>query len=193
MNGKFSFTGSGELRVRSGGRALVASGDAISIGNRVFRLAEVDRVAYHAAARINQASYSIGLAAGDAKSRFAFDAFRRGTEFDDARETWRRLVELLETTACPRIAHTAVRAISAGETVKFGGSLSPRLDADAEGLRRYELFAKKVPWPEITEVDMREGQVRVWTSGCVKPAIAVGMFGWNAVVLPRVAAVIGRG
>ena len=97
MNGKFSFTGSGELRVRSGGRALVASGGAISIGDRVFRLAEVDRVAYHAAARINQASYSIGLAVGDAKSRFAF---RRGTEFDDARETWRRLVELLEAAVC---------------------------------------------------------------------------------------------
>ena len=193
MSGKFSFTGSGELRVRSGGRALVAGGDAISIGDRVFRLADVDRVAYHAAARLDQASYSIGLAVGESRSRFAFDAFRRGSEFDDARETWRRLVELLEVAACPRIAATAVRAVSAGETVKFGGALSPRLDADAEGLRRHELFARKVPWSEITGVDMREGQVRVWTSDGAKPAIAIGMFGWNAVVLPRVVAVISRG
>lgn len=193
MSGKFSFTGSGELRVRSGGRALVAAGDAISIGARVFRLADVDRVAYYAAARTNQACYSIGLAVGESKSRFAFDAFRRGTEFDDARETWRRLVELLETTVCPRIADTSVRAISAGETVNFGGALGPRIDADADGLRYYELRTKKVPWPEITDVDMREGQVRVWTSGGAKPAIAIGMFGWNAVVLPRVVTVIGRG
>ncbi len=191
MSGKFSFAGSGELRVRSGGRALVAAGDAISIGERVFRLADVDRVAYHAAARNNQASYSIGLAVGEHKSRFAFDAFRRGTEFDDARETWRRLVELLETVACPRIADAAVRAISGGDTVKFGGALSPRLDADAGGLRRHELFAKKVAWPEITGVDMREGQVRVWAGDGAKPAIAIGMFGWNAVVLPRVVAALG--
>ena len=194
MSEKFSFTGSGELRIHSGGRALVAAGEVISIGDRSFRLSEVDRVAYHAAARINQASYSIGLAVGENKSRFAFDAFRRGTEMQDARETWRRLVELLEAVACPRIAEAAVAEISGGETVKFGGALSPRLDADAEGLRRYELFARKVLWAEITGTDMREGQVRVWTaeSGS-KPAIAIGMFGWNAVVLPRVVSLIGRG
>ncbi|WP_410676046.1 hypothetical protein [Amycolatopsis sp. cmx-4-68] len=57
---KFSFTGSGELRVAGGGRTLAAAGDVIAIGDRVFRPAEVGRVAYHAAARPHQAGYALG-------------------------------------------------------------------------------------------------------------------------------------
>lgn len=185
---KFSFTGSGELRVASGGRTLAAAGDVIVIGDRVFRLAEVDRVAYHAAARPDQASYALGLAAGPVRSRFVFDAFRRGSELEEARETWRRLVELVESAACPRIARAAVDAITAGETARFGRR--PSIAADAEGLRRR--FAPKVPWAGVLGTDLHAGQVRVWTGG-PEPALVTGMAGWNAVVLPRVAGMmLGR-
>lgn len=182
---KFSFTGSGELRVASGGRTLAAAADVIVIGDRVFRLAEVDRVAYHAAARAHQASYALGLGRGPVRSRFVFDAFRRGSEFEEARETWRRLVELVEAAACPRIARAAVDTITAGATARFGGR--PRIEADAEGLRRW--FAPKVPWAAVLGADLHAGQVRVWTGG-PEPELVTGMAGWNAVVLPRVAGML---
>jgi hypothetical protein len=182
--GKFSFTGSGEVRVSSGGRTLAAAGDVIVIGDRTFRLAEVDRVAYHAAARPHQASYALGLASGRVRSRFVFDAFRGG-ELEDARETWRRLVELVESVACPRIARIAVDAIAGGATARFGGGGHPRIDADAEGLRRRRWFAPKVPWSRVLGVDLRAGEVRVWTGG-PEPELVTAMAGWNAVVLPRV-------
>ncbi|MFI5589720.1 hypothetical protein ACIA5G_32050 [Amycolatopsis sp. NPDC051758] len=188
--GKFSFTGSGGLRVSSGGRTLAAAGDVIVIGDRVFRLAEVDRVAYHAAARPHQASYALGLASGPVRSRFVFDAFGRGGELDDARETWRRLVELVESAACPRIAGAAADAITAGATARFGGR--PRIDADAEGLRRCRWFTGKVPWAGVLGTDLHAGQVRVWTGG-PEPGLVTGMAGWNAVVLPRVVGImVGR-
>jgi hypothetical protein len=183
--GKFSFTGSGEVRVRCGGRTLAAAGDVIVIGDRVFRLAEVDRVAYHAAARPHQAGYALGLARGPVCSRFVFDAFRDGSELEDAREAWRRLVELIESAACPRIARAAAEAITAGATARFGGGGHPRIAADAEGLRRCRWFAPKVPWASVLGTDLRAGQVRVWTGG-PEPELVAAMAGWNAVVLPRV-------
>ncbi|SEF23132.1 hypothetical protein SAMN05421837_10224 [Amycolatopsis pretoriensis] len=182
--GKFSFTGSGEILVRSGGRTLAAAGDVIVIGDRVFPLAEVDRVAYDAAARPRQASYALGLACGPVRSRFVFDAFGR-EELAHARETWRQLVELVESAACPRIARAAVDAIAAGATARFGGGGRWRIDADAEGLRRWRWFAPKVPWAGVLGSDLRAGQVRVWTGG-PEPELVTAMAGWNAVVLPRV-------
>ncbi|MGW5720276.1 hypothetical protein ACWEVP_29195 [Amycolatopsis sp. NPDC003865] len=182
--GKFSFTGSGEILVSSGGRTLAAAGDVIVIGDRVFRLAEVDRVAYDAAARPRQASYALGLAHGAVRSRFVFDAFG-SHELEDARETWRRLVELVESAACPRIARAAVDAITSGATARFGGGRYRRIDADAGGLRRWGWFAPKVPWAGVLGTDLRAGQVRVWTGG-PEPELVTAMAGWNAVVLPRV-------
>ncbi|WP_328648161.1 hypothetical protein OHS58_11160 [Amycolatopsis sp. NBC_00348] len=185
--GKFAFTGSGELRVSSGGRTLAAAGDVIAIGDRVFRLGEVDRVAYHAAARLHRASYSLGLASGLVRCRFGFDA--APGELDDARETWRRLVELVESAACPRIASTMAEAITAGGTARFGGGGQPRIDADAGGLRGPRFFAGKVPWGRVLGSDLRAGQVRVWTGG-PEPGLVTGMAGWNAVVLPRVVGIM---
>jgi hypothetical protein len=190
--GKFSFTGSGGLRVRSGGRTLAAAGGEIVIGDRVFRLAEVDRVAYHAAARLHQARYSLGLARGPVRCRFGFDAFARGSELEDARETWRRLVELVESAACPRIAAGLAEVIAAGATARFGGGGHPRIDADAAGLRPARWFAGTVPWARVLGTDLRAGQVRVWTGG-PEPGLVTGMAGWNAVVLPRVVGImVGR-
>lgn len=183
---------SGEIRMRSGRRELVASGEVISIGDREFRLTEVTRVMYRAACRANQASYTIGLARGDQRCTFMFDAYRRGTELEDAREAWTRLVALLEATTCPRIAARLVRTIVTGGTVPFGGSPSARIDANAEGLCPHRPFAKTVPWSQITGADTSNGQVRVWTvaNGAItrKPKMSLDMFGWNAVVLPRVVA-----
>jgi hypothetical protein len=182
---------SGVIRVRSRRRELVADGDEISVGGKVFRLDEVNRVAYSAAARINQAIYTIGLAQGGSKSLFLFEAYRRGTEMEDMRATWRKLVALLEATACPRIAQSAVRGICAGDKISFGN----RIDADAEGLRPFKLFAKKVPWSQVTGADLDKGVVRVWTAVGAgtesKPRMSVDMGGWNAVVLPRVIARLG--
>jgi hypothetical protein len=184
-----------EIRVRSGKRELVASGGVITVGDQVFHLVGVDRVVYRAAARINQASYRIGLAQGDAKCIFTFDAYKRGTELEDTRKLWGQLVELLESTACPRIAHSAAQAITSGQAVTFGSSPAARINADAEGLRPRQPFAKTVPWSQIVGADLHEGQVRVWTAtdGITdkKPKMSIDMMGWNAVVLPRVVGILG--
>lgn len=184
----------GEIRARSGKKELVAAGDVISIGSQTFRLGELDRIVYKAASRINQASYTIGLAQGDAKSTFRFDAYRRGTELDDTRETWNQLVTLLENEACPRIARTATQSIMMGETVVFGSLPATRIDADSEGLRQHQPFAKKVPWNQLAGADLREGQVRVWTvkerAAGKNPKLHIDMAGWNAVILPRVVALL---
>ncbi|MGF7235329.1 MAG: hypothetical protein ACQSGP_10285 [Frankia sp.] len=184
----------GELRARSGKRVLVAVGNVISVDSQTFHLGELDRVVYKAATRINQSSYTIGLAQGETKCTFTFDAYRRGTEMDDTREIWHRLVTVLENTACPRIAQNAAQAIMVGETVVFGSLPATRIDADTEGLRQHKPFAKKVPWNQLAGADLREGQVRVWTgkerATGKNPKLRIDMAGWNAVILPRVVALL---
>src|SRR5690349_6738120 len=75
-----------EIRIRRGKHELLACGDLLTVGGKSFALSRVDRVAYRAATRINQAQYVIGVAQGDLKRQFLFEAFRRGTELDDTRE-----------------------------------------------------------------------------------------------------------
>lgn len=187
----------GEIRLGSGKRQLVASNGALSIGDQVFRLDGVDRVVYRSAARINQASYTIGVAQGAEKHTFMVDAYKRGTELDDTRNTWQRFVALLEATACPRIAQDAVQIIASGGTFTFGGPLASRIDADAEGLRPRHLFAKRIPWSRIVDADLGNGLARVWTSTDgvpdPKPRLSIDMSGWNAVILPRVVALLREG
>jgi hypothetical protein len=186
----------GEIRVPRGKSgpgfghvSLVATDGVIMIGDRTFRLAGLDRVTYRAAARINQASYRIGVGEGEEQCTFMFDAYRRGTELDDTRNVWLRLVALLESTACPRIADLALRGIATGRSVTFGSSPASRIEADALGLTPRRPFARAVPWAEIRGADLHDGQVRVWTSRS-RPAMSADMSGWNAVVLPRVVAAL---
>jgi hypothetical protein len=153
----------GEIRIRRGKRELVAVDNMVTIGDKVFNLSAVDRVIYHAATRINQATYIIGLAQGELKQKFMFDAHRRGTEMEDSRELWTQIVDLLEMTVCPRLADDAVRVISAGGSATFGGPATARIDADAVGIRKRQLFAKQVPWSRVVRSDLNLGQVRVWT------------------------------
>jgi hypothetical protein len=132
------------------------------------------------------------VAHGDSKHIFMFDAYRRGTELDDRREIWNRLVALLENTACPRIARNAVVAISAGETVVFGAPPASRIEADAEGLRPRRPLARTLPWSDVAGAEPREGQVRVFSAreraAGTNPKLSIDMSGWNAVILPRVVA-----
>jgi hypothetical protein len=171
---------------------LVASDGVITVGDQRFRLSDVDRVSYHAAVQINLAHYRIGVGQGRAQRTFMFDAYRRGTELDDTRGVWLRLVALLESTACPRIADDALRSIAAGRSVAFGSQPGSRIDADRDGLRPHRPFARAVPWSEIDRADRHEGQVRVWTRSGRKPAMSIDMAGWNAVALPRVVAALVR-
>ncbi|MEV6629012.1 hypothetical protein AB0M71_49630, partial [Amycolatopsis sp. NPDC051114] len=70
-------------------------------------------------------------------------------------------------------------------TARFGGGGHAPIDADADGLRRRRWCAPKVPWSRVLGVDLRAGEVRVWTGG-PEPELVTAMAGWNAVVLPRV-------
>lgn len=187
----------GEIRVTgSGGRELVAAGHTISIGDQVFHLSSVDRVAYRAATRINQASYGVALAEGDRSTRFLFDAYRRGTDLEDKRATWNRLVELIEALAVPVITAATMRAIGAGQTVRMGSPAIDAVDLDAEGIRRHRPFAGKVPWARVARSDLHQGLARVWTvtdgAEARTPQIGIPIFGWNAVVLPDVVAQLAR-
>jgi hypothetical protein len=183
-------TGSPEIRMRTGGSELVAADETVSIGGTVFDLGLVDRVIYRAFSRVNQASYLVGLSQGGMRRKVMFDAY--GAELGDAREAWERLVGLLETAVCPRIADDAVRAISAAGVVRFGSRPTARIEADAEGLRHVQPFARTVPWALITGADLADGLARVWVTGR-KPRLSIDMSGWNAVALPRVVgALTGR-
>ncbi|OHV32473.1 MULTISPECIES: hypothetical protein [Pseudofrankia] len=185
----------GEVRIHRKKQDLVATAQAITIGEQYFDLSTVDRVIYRAAARINQASYRIGLAHGDVTAIFTFDAYKRGTELEDSRRLFEQVVQLLEATACPAIAQRAAHAVTAGHPVAFGSSPAARITADAQGLRPRQPFAKTVPWSQIVGADLREGQARVWTAtnGVTdkKPKMSIDMMGWNAVVLPRVVRMLG--
>jgi hypothetical protein len=183
---------SGEIRIRQGKQELVAAGEMLSIGGKEFDLSRVDRVTFRVATRLNQASYLIGVAQGDKKCRFMFDAYKRLTELDETYQLWLGVVDLLERTACQRIADSAGDAISAGGTATFGGAPAARIDADAEGLRPHRPFGKKVPWSQVAEARMVRGQVEVLTEDELaagrRPKLSIDMSGWNAVVLPRVVA-----
>lgn len=181
-----------EIRISRGKRHLVATEDQITVDGQVFRLADVDQVAYRAAARINQASYRIGVAQGGAKATFTFDAYRRGTEMEDSRVQWGNVVDLLEARVCPRIAAEAVAAVSAGGKWSFGSLPATRVEADVNGLRVCQPFGARIPWDRVYSADMHQGCVRVWDakSGGTRPRISIDMSGWNAVVLPRVIAMV---
>jgi hypothetical protein len=185
-----------EIRITSRGKELVAAGGAVTIGPHTFYVGTVDRLIYHAAARINHASYLIGLGQGDTKARFMFDAYRRGTEMADRRAEWGRLVDLFEATVAPRLADDAARSIAAGGTVRFGSPAIDGIDADAVGLRRHRPLARKVPWADITGAELSIGLAKVWTARAgvpaTKPAMFTDMSGWNAVILPRVVAIFTR-
>ncbi|MGW1616728.1 hypothetical protein ACWCQZ_46520 [Streptomyces sp. NPDC002285] len=169
----------------------------MSIGNQVFRLSEVDKIAFHAASRINEASYMIGVAQGKSSCRFTFRAYRRATEMEDRRKEWNQLANLLDSIAGPRIARRMADYLSDGGIATFGSPPATRIDADVEGLRLRRPFMKKVPWDTVTDVDLNRGAVRVWTSAESisegKPRMAIDMHGWNAVVLPRVFALLRGG
>ncbi|MDI2129924.1 hypothetical protein [Yinghuangia seranimata] len=182
-----------QIRVRKGRRELVADDSVIAVGDEVFRLDELDRVSYWAAARINQATYQIGLASGERKQVFMWDAYRRGTEMADSRANWLRLVARLEGTACPRIAAAALHEIEDGATITFGSTASERIDTNSEGLRFRRWLAKPIDWAAVSHADMHEGQVRVWLTGAAKPKYGIGTTGWNAVVLPRVIRALAAG
>lgn len=176
---------SGELRIRWRRHELVAGSSVITVDDQTFDLTRVDRIAYHTASRINVATYAIRLGQGDKTCYFMYDAYRRDTEMDDARNMWTGVVDLLEHAVSPRLANDAIHAVLSGQTVRFGTSIV----ADAEGLRLRRPFAKTVPWGRLTAADLVLGNVRVWTddsAGGKKPKMTTGMAGWNAVVLPRV-------
>ena len=66
-----------------------------------------------------------------ARAAIAVLGLTAGTELDETREIWVRLVALLESTACPRLAEAALRTIAGGGSVTFGGRPASRIDADA--------------------------------------------------------------
>jgi hypothetical protein len=177
------------IRIRWRRHELIASDDAITVDDKVFQLASIDRIGYHAASRINLATYGILLGQGDMKCYFMYDAYRRGSEMEDARRKWYGVVDRLEQASCPRLAKEAIRAIFSGKEVRFGTDIV----ADALGLRRRRPFAKSVPWSQITSADIALGHIRVWTddiAGGKTAKMTTAMGGWNAVLLPRVIASI---
>jgi hypothetical protein len=154
------------------------------VDGKRFDLSKVDRVAYHAASSPNLVRYGIRLGQGATKCYFLYDAYKRGTEMEDAATNWRSIVGLLQQTACPRLAIEASLAIKGGQQIRIGNDIL----ASAEGLRRRRLFAKTVPWSLITSADFHRGNVRVWTVGSVgsnRPEMITAMGGWNAVIMPR--------
>jgi hypothetical protein len=183
---------SDEIGVRAGRKALVATGPRIVVGGVTFDLDQVDRVTYKAAARVNRASHVIGLAQGGVKHVFMFDAYRRGSELFDWRETWERPAALPENTACPRVARSAVAPISAAETVVFDAPPANRIEADAAGLRARRPFARTLPWSDVAGARLREGQIRLLTAGeraaGTEEKPRIDSSDWKAVILPRVVA-----
>ncbi|WP_435280047.1 hypothetical protein [Streptomyces sp. 1222.5] len=185
----------GRLHVRSGRRELITDGQTLSIDNQIFQLSTIDRIAFRAASRINEASYMIGVSQGKVKRRFTFNAYRRGTEMESRLQEWTQLASILDFTAGPHITHNILEKILDGQDVTFGSPPATRIDADAEGLRLRRPFMKKVPWDQIVDADMHRGAVRVHISRGnsqreIKPVMSIDMHGWNAVTLPRVVALL---
>ncbi|MER6434618.1 hypothetical protein ABT272_44900 [Streptomyces sp900105245] len=185
----------GELCISSGRQKLLATDETITIKNRTFVLTEIDGLAFRAASRVNQASYMVGVAQGAHRCRFGFDAYSRGTEMRDRKREWDSVVQLLGCKAGLRIAENKLNQIYAGGRVTFGSLPATSIEADAEGLRLRRPFMRKIPWHEISYADMRHGSVRVFISSkesSGKLRLKVDMYGWNAVILPEVVALMLR-
>jgi hypothetical protein len=183
-----------EIRVKQGRTELVAAGDEVRIGDEVFSLSRVDRVAYRVAKRLNQASYGIALGEGDREKRLIFEAYARGNELAEKEAIWTELVARIEAVACQRMAADAKRAIDAGETVRIGSPAMDAVDLDREGIKRHRPFAPKVAWSAIARSDLYVGTARILThtSGTPdkNPKITIPIFGWNAVILPDIVALM---
>lgn len=175
-----------EIRAVSGKHEVVATGETIDMAGTVFTLSEVDRVAYWVQGMKINGSYMgtdfvIQLGQGDQRRAVYFKSGHRDDNLDYARDAWYRLVDRLEATVCPRLAASVIAAIAAGETVKLG-----MVAVSIAGVRRRQkLFAKTVPWAEVTGTEIGAREVKVLGSDA-KVLMTAGTTEFDAVLLPRV-------
>jgi hypothetical protein len=177
------------LLIRSGRHELIATSDVITIDGADFRLDAVDRVGYHVLSQMHVTSHVISLGEGRQQRQFMSDVYGDRTQLDDARRYWNAVVDLLEHKTTARLADEAVRSVLSGQTVRFGTSIV----AELGGLRRRRPFATTLPWDRMLLADITAEKVRVWsddTPDRKRPKMWTAAGGWNAVLLPRVIAIM---
>lgn len=172
---------------------IVADQHRIAFHGKEFSLAAVDRIAYSSTRlRVNGSymgtSFHLRIGQGPTWSQFMLDSGWKDGRLEDFTQFWARLVDLLEATACPRIADRLVASVVAGNDETFGGVV-----VGPAGVRAKRPLAKVVPWNDVmgTRFDGR-GNIQVLVqagrSAKVKPRFMAGTSQWNSVVLPRVIA-----
>jgi hypothetical protein len=96
-------------------------------------------------------------------------------------------VTLFEERVGNRLVSEAVTAVRSGGMTELGG-----LRLDPEGVHRPGLFRKSARWDEIVGTDVKHAYLRVLVrkGEQTKKAMDVHRYGWNAVLLPRVIAIL---
>jgi len=175
-----------EIRAVSGKHELVAKAETLAMLETIFTLGEVDRVAYWVQGMKINGSYmgtdfTIQLSQGDKRRAFFLKSGHRDGNLEYARDSWSQLVDLLESTVCPRLAADVIHTVEAGETAKLG-----MVAVSSEGVRRRQkLSAKTVRWAEVTGTEVGARDVKVLGRDA-KVLVAAGASEFNAVLLPRV-------
>jgi hypothetical protein len=162
---------------------------------------EIDRVIYSAVDRyINGAymgtNFTVAVRGATKKEiRFLLDSGTKGAlkhKVDHERRNRNKVefenaITLLEERVGNRLVSEAVAAVRAGGMTEFGG-----LRLDPEGVHKPGLFRKSARWDEIVGTDVKHVFLRVLVrkGERTKKAMDVHRYGWNAVLLPRVIAIL---
>ena len=176
-----------------GARKEIAAGvDWISIDGEVFAFGELDSVQWTAVrSHLNGAymgvHYRLRVRAGDRKGDSMMDTGSKNTRIDEFTEAYGRIVVLLDSFVCPRLAGDMATAIRAGETITLGPA-GARVELTAAGFRLKKPLAKVVPWEQVVDTETEGG--RLWfrlhrVDKDPKRHAMVGLEGDNIVVLPH--------
>lgn len=161
----------------------------VRIGEEVFALDVIDRVACWSAARRTTGTYTdttfwLKVAAGRRSATFYSDSGARDHLLESGRAWWTETRALLQRAVVPRLLAGAIGTIDGGGTVLIGGVGCTA--ADRRGLRTRYPFARPVPWHEIVDTVTERGvtQVVQRRGGSTRRTLRITMDQWNALLLP---------
>lgn len=186
------------IREDDGRSELVATPDRVLIGGETFALAEMDSVQWTAVRSHLNGSYMgtlfrLRVRAADRKKDFAMDTGSGNKRLDEFSEAYHRVVGLLDTVVCPRLAQDMATLLQAGQTITLGPA-GARVELTSEGFRLKKPWSKLVPWHRVAGTEMQGGNVfflvRKGDSDESRRHSMVPLDGENIVVLPHLASMM---
>jgi hypothetical protein len=172
---------------------LTATAADVTIRGETFAWAALDGVEYTAVRSHQNGAYmgtyfTLHVREGERKQSFMMATNHKDERLEEFRDAYGRLVNIVDTLVCSRIAAALAARLEAGETITLGPA-GARVELTKEGFRLKKPLSKVVPWASVTGVEVEGGTiyflVRKKEGHDPKRHSMVGLGGENMVVLPH--------